>query len=164
MPHVTEALTGRDRALLLVGSIGPMGHLPASGTATVGIVGVPLFWYMHDWSPAVYLTVTLAFCGAAVCVHTVGDRILGEKDSRRLVWDELAGFMIAVAFVPFTWQLAVLAFVLERVFDILKIPPANVIETRWPRGWGVVGDDVVAGLYTCGILHLLLYFNPSLGL
>ncbi len=94
----------------------------------------------------------------------VGDRILGEKDSRRLVWDELAGFMIAVAFVPFTWQLALLAFVLERAFDVLKIPPANLIENHWPRGWGVVCDDIVAGLYTCGILHLLLYFKPSLGL
>ncbi len=164
MARVTEALTGRDRALVLVGSIGPMGHLPASGTATVGIIGLPLFWYMHDWSPAVYVTVTLAFIVAAVWIHAAGDRILGAHDSRRLVWDELAGFMVAVAFVPFTWQLALLAFALERVFDIFKIPPANLIETHWPGGWGVVGDDIIAGLYTCGVLHLLLYYCPSLGL
>jgi phosphatidylglycerophosphatase A len=104
---------------------------------------------------------TLTFSVVSVWIHTVGDRILGETDSRRLVWDELAGFLFAVAFVPFTWQLAVLAVVVERILDIVKIPPADWIEKHCPGGWGVVGDDVVAGLYTCGIIHLTVYVAPS---
>jgi len=99
---------------------------------------------------------------AAVWLHATGDRILAEKDSRTLVWDEVAGFLVAVAFVPFTWQLAILAFVLERTIDVIKVPPANWIEKHWPSGWGVVGDDIAAGLYTCAILHIAVYLRPDL--
>ena len=146
---------------MLLGSIGPLGHLPASGTVTVAVIGLPLFWVMHGWPPSLYVIVTLAFTAGAVYIHHTGDRILGEKDSRRLVWDELAGFLFAVAFVPFTRELAAVAFVVERVLDILKVPPARQIEKYWPGGWGVVGDDLVAGLYTCGLLHLLVHLAPG---
>jgi len=103
----------------------------------------------------------LAIAGGAVCLHGVGDRILREKDSRRLVWDEIVGFLIAVAFVPFTWRLACLAFVCERFLDIVKVPPARWIERRIPGGWGVVGDDVVAGIYTRVLLYLAVTFAPG---
>jgi len=154
--------TTGERLLLLTGSIGPLGHAPASGTVTVGVLGVPLFWGMHDLPPVAYLAATMAFIGAAIVVHQAGDRILDDKDSRRLVWDELAGFMVAVAFVPFTWRLALAAFLLERLLDIIKLPPADRVEREWPGGWGVVGDDLIAGLYTCAILHTVIRFAPSL--
>ena len=153
--------TRSRRTLLLVGSIGPLGHLPASGTVTVAVIGVPLYWLMHELPPAAYLAITFGFAMVATAIHHAGDRILGEKDSRRLVWDELAGFMVAVAFVPFTWRLVVIAFLVERFLDIIKVPPANWIEDHWPGGWGVVGDDLVAGLYTCGILHVVILIFPG---
>jgi phosphatidylglycerophosphatase A len=146
--------------LLLIGSIGPLGHAPASGTVTVAVIGLPLFYLMHTWPWWAYTIVSIVFIGSSVWVHHIGDRVLGEKDSRKLVWDELAGFLIAVAFVPFTWQLALLAFLLERFLDIVKIPPAGWIERSWPGGWGVVGDDVVAGLYTRLILLGVMPFCP----
>ncbi len=158
---MTETLQTRHRILLLVGSIGPLGHAPASGSVTVGIVGLPLFWVMHDWPPVGYAVGMLSFTLAAVWLHAKGDRILGEKDSRKLVWDELVGFLFAVAFVPFTWRLAAVAFVVERTLDIVKVPPANWVEKHWPGGWGVVGDDVVAGLYTCAVLHIIIRLVPA---
>ena len=159
---MTNRRTAGQQVLLLIGSVGPLGHLPASGTVTVAIVGLPLFWLMHAWHPIAYVAATVVFVGASIWLHDVGDRILGEKDSRRLVWDELAGFLVAAAFVPFTWQLAILAFFLERGIDIVKVPPARQIENSWPGGWGVVGDDIVAGLYTCVILHVVMFFLPNL--
>ena len=165
MDHATIAGVKRSsrapgRVVLLIGSIGPLGHAPASGTVTVAVIGLPLFYLMHTWPWWVYTVVSLAFIGLSVWVHDVGDRILGEKDSRKLVWDELAGFLIAVAFVPFTWQLALLAFLLERFLDIVKVPPARWIERCWPGGWGVVGDDIVAGLYTRLILFAIIALCP----
>jgi phosphatidylglycerophosphatase A len=151
----------KDSFILFVGSIGPLGWLPASGTITVAVVGIPLFWWMSHWAWWLYVAVTLAFAFASVWVHHVGDRILGEKDSRKLVWDELAGFMVAVALVPFTWRIAIVAFFLERIIDIVKVPPAHWIEKRWPGGWGVVGDDLMAGVYTLVILHFLVHFVPA---
>lgn len=160
MPPMVEPPKGWHRVCVVAGSLGPLGHLPASGTVTVAVVGVPVFWLVQSWSAPTFVVVTLAFTGASVWLHAAGDRILGEKDSRRLVWDEIVGFLFAIAFVPFTWQIALLAFLLERFLDIVKVPPANWIERRWPGGWGVVGDDVVAGLYTCALLHLAIQMMP----
>ena len=69
----------------------------------------------------------------------------GNEDPSEVVVDELAGCLIALAFVPRTipWFLA--AFVLFRVFDILKPGPIGLIDRRARGAWGVMGDDVVAG-------------------
>ncbi|MCH8253133.1 MAG: phosphatidylglycerophosphatase A [Planctomycetes bacterium] len=160
---MNEQLPTRQRLLLFVGSIGPLGHLPASGTITVAIVGIPLFYFMHDLPWLAYALITAVFVAASIAIHEAGDRILGEKDSRKLVWDELAGFMVAVAFIKFSWPIAIAAFLAERAIDIVKVPPANWIEKRVPGGWGVVGDDLVAGLYTNGLVRVLLWLLPAWG-
>ena len=54
------------------------------------------------------------------------------------------------------------AFFAERLIDIIKVPPARWIENKWPGGWGVVGDDVVAGIYTYILLILMIQFLPNL--
>ncbi len=157
--NVASATTAQ-RWLVHLGSIGPLGHLPASGTATVAIAGIPLFWLFSKQSLLFQIIFAIVFGFAAIWLHHNGDKIVGEKDSRLLVWDELAGFFVAIIAVPFTWQLAVIAFFAERIIDIAKVPPAKQIEDHWPGGWGVVGDDIVAGLYTLGLLHLAMRLIP----
>lgn len=151
-----------ERTLLLVASIGPLGYAPASGSVTVAAVGLPLFWLTNGWGAGSYILFTLLIAGASIWIHHVGDRILDTKDSGKLVWDEVVGFLFAVALLPFTWQTATAAFLIERVLDIKKVPPARWVEDHWPGGFGVVGDDVVAGLYTAGAMHLLVYYAPNL--
>lgn len=146
---------------LWIGSIGPLGRLPASGTVTVIVVGVPAFYWLSFRPVGLQVLLVTVFTLLSVGLHAWGDRRLGEKDSPMLVWDELAGFWVAIIAVPFTWQLAVLAVLLERAFDITKIPPANLIEKKWPGGWGVVGDDVMAGLYAGICLQLATYLFPE---
>jgi phosphatidylglycerophosphatase A len=137
--------------------------MPASGSVTVAVVGIPLYYLMSNWPAPLHALFLMFFTFASVWLHTVGDRLLGEKDSRKLVWDELVGFLIAVALVgAFTWPIALVAFVIERAIDIIKVPPAGWIERRWPGGWGVVGDDVVAGVYTCAILQVATLVAPEL--
>lgn len=153
---------GVRRIVLWIGSLGPLGHMPASGTVTVAVVGIPLYYGMHDWSRTTFAIVLIAATLGSVWIHDVGDRWLGEKDSRQLVWDEVIGYLFAVGLLDtFSWRLALAAFLIERTIDIVKVPPARSIERRWPGGWGVVGDDVVAGLYTCAILQALTTFAPS---
>ena len=82
---------------------------------------MPLGWY---------LAVSVAFTLFAVWLHDVGDRLLGEKDSRKLVLDELAGFWFAVVIMPLTWQMFTIAFFAERIIDIVKVPPANIIGNK----------------------------------
>jgi phosphatidylglycerophosphatase A len=101
--------------------------------------------------------VTLVFTFAAIGLHHAGDKILGESDSRKLVWDELVGWFIAMAWIPWDWRFVVVGFLLERFIDIIKMPPANVIDRKMHNGVGVVLDDVIAGIYTCAILHGVIY-------
>lgn len=151
-----------DRLLIVAGSLGPLGHCPASGTVTVALVGVPLYWVTHTLPLTLYIPALGVFTLVSIWLHQRGDRILGSKDSGVLVWDELVGFLIAVIGVPFSWKTVLLAFVLERVLDIAKVWPARWVEDHCPGGWGVVGDDVVAGVYTLAIMHLALHFMPTI--
>ncbi len=151
-----------QQLILWIGSIGPLGHCPASGTVTVAVVGVPLAYVLrsHLTTPMFVIVATIVTV-IAVWIHDVGDRILGEKDSRKLVWDELVGYFWAVVLVPITWQVLIIAFFIERAIDIAKVPPANVIEKRVPGGLGVVGDDVVAGAYTLLLMLAAQHFGPT---
>lgn len=78
-------------------------------------------------------------------------RDLGLKDPQQVVIDESAGFLWACCGGPFGWPTLVAAFVLFRLFDILKPWPVSALE-RLPGGWGIMMDDVAAGLLAAGLL------------
>jgi phosphatidylglycerophosphatase A len=102
---------------------------------------------MRAWSVTAYLAVVALVVVGAVWAAGSAEEILGGHDHARIVVDELAGLVVAGLFVPGTWGAAALAFVLFRVFDVWKPFPARAIDTRVRGGLGVVGDDVVAGVY-----------------
>jgi phosphatidylglycerophosphatase A len=82
----------------------------------------------------------------------------GIKDPQFVVIDEVAGQLVALIAVPFVWKSFLAAFILFRVFDIVKPPPVRQLEAL-PEGTGIVLDDVAAGLYALGTMHLLLHFS-----
>lgn len=151
-------------AILFVGSLGYLGFVPAaSGTVAVAVVGVPLHWILIEvlslnWQS--YLGLVIAFTFFAIWIAGKADQVLGEQDSSRNVIDEIPGYLIALVGLPWTWQIVTAAFFLERALDIAKVWPANWVERHVPGGWGVVLDDVVAGIYTLLILHSAVQFLP----
>ena len=103
--------------------------------------------------------------GLAVVVTLIGipaatrvARGSGTKDPQFVVIDEVAGQMVALVAVPLAWKSFVAAFILFRAFDIVKPPPVRQLEAL-PEGSGIVLDDIAAGLYALGIMHLLLHFG-----
>jgi phosphatidylglycerophosphatase A len=84
----------------------------------------------------------------------IGEEEFGE-DGGPIVWDEVVGQWITLAAVPVSPAAAILGFLLFRAFDIFKPWPAGVSQ-EWPHGWGVMADDVFAGLYARLALHFLL--------
>ena len=86
------------------------------------------------------------------------EKLLGKKDPGVVVCDEIVGQLIALLFLPFSGTVALAAFLLFRAFDILKPFPADRME-RLPNGWGIVADDVMAGVYANLVLRLLLYWD-----
>jgi phosphatidylglycerophosphatase A len=92
--------------------------------------------------------------GFGVPASTIVARESGRKDPQFVVIDEVAGQWIALLFCPADWLHGLIALVLFRLFDITKPFPARQLESL-PEGWGIVFDDVAAGLYALGVASLL---------
>lgn len=115
--------------------------------------GLALWWLLPE-GPLAYAVVVLTLTVAACWVCGRAETELGRHDDPRIVLDEVVGFWWAAAFVPRTWPYAVAAFVLFRICDTLKPWPARELE-RLPGGWGIVADDVGAGLVASAALYIL---------
>jgi len=105
------------------------------------------------------LPVLLLFCLLAVFVSSKAEEILGH-DSGHIVIDEVSGYFVSVMFLPHNWLIGLYGFILFRVFDIAKPFPINHLQ-KLPRGWGVVADDILAGVYACILLQLLIRIYPK---
>ena len=128
---------------------------PGTVGTLVGVVlylilsGLPLVWYGA-------IVASLFTAGVALCHHTA--KVLGVHDDQRIVWDEVVGYLITMIAAPAGWFWVVSGFVLFRIFDIFKPWPIRVIDRQVGGGLGIMLDDVLAGVFACGILHLLVYY------
>jgi phosphatidylglycerophosphatase A len=86
------------------------------------------------------------------------ETVLGE-DAGSIVLDEFWGYFVATLFLPHSWLIGIYAFVLFRVFDIAKPFPIYRSQ-RLKRGWGVIVDDLLAGLYANIIIQILIRIYP----
>ncbi len=89
-----------------------------------------------------------------VVAASATSRSMGEKDPRRIVIDEVVGQWLALFLAPARWLPVLLGFLLFRFFDILKPLGIRRLEA-FPAGWGIMADDVAAGLVSLAILELL---------
>jgi len=116
-----------------------------------------LLSHFNASSPMIIVVMAaLAAAGSIVCVKCAPASIAatGDADPSEVVADEIAGqaitFIFAGAFVtagtPMVWGLTLGGFFLFRIFDVIKPCPARRLE-KLPRGWGILADDIVAGLY-----------------
>ena len=96
---------------------------------------------------------TILMLALGVWAATQAEAYFGH-DGKPIVIDEIAGIMVGLCFVPILWQYYLLGFVIFRILDIIKPPPARQWEGL-PRGWGVMGDDFAVGVYTNLILQVL---------
>ena len=127
------------------------------GAGTIAALFCCLTWYYLRIDKAgilfqlAYLSV-LFFAG--VWTATKVEQQWGH-DSKRVVIDEWLGMGVALFLVPYNWILFVIAFVLFRFFDIAKPLFIRRVE-ELPAGWGVMMDDLLAGIYSAVILHVLI--------
>jgi phosphatidylglycerophosphatase A len=116
-------------------------------------VGLALFFLIHNRSLIFYTAVTLAIFALGVYTADRVERATGEKDSRRIVIDEIAGMLVVGFLLPSGAGYWIGGFVLFRALDVLKPFPARWIERNVVGGWGIMLDDIVAGLYANLILQ-----------
>lgn len=127
----------------------------APGTAGT-IVGIPVYLVLSRFSWTTYLISLLILTFLACYLSREAEKLFNEKDSPRIVIDEMVGFQWAMFLVSPTVLHILLGFGLFRFFDITKIYPAGYLAQRLPGGYGIVIDDVVAGMYSNVFLLLLI--------
>ena len=138
-------------------SIGYIGR----GGGTVAAAACCLGWYLAfsgGADPLVTLLVTVIITDLGVWAADGVEPLWGE-DSPRVVIDEIAGMCISLLFLPVTSATVLAAFVLFRVFDIAKPLYIRRAESI-PGGWGVMADDLLAGIYANVILQVAVQFFP----
>jgi phosphatidylglycerophosphatase A len=134
---------------------GGIGLLPvAPGTAGT-LLALPLYWLLAPLLPALELLALIAAMFAAgiwACGRT--GRALGVADHGGMVWDEIVAFMLVLFFTPDNLYWQAFAFLLFRLFDILKPPPIAYYDRTFKSGFGVMLDDLIAAFYTLVLLAL----------
>ena len=122
------------------------GYFPVAPGTAGSAVGLAFFWPLQRLSPAVQVAAIVALFAVGVVASTRVARGLGIEDPGIVVVDEVVGMWTSLVFLPFTPLTAVAGFVLFRIMDVLKPYPARQFESL-PGGWGIMADDVMAGVY-----------------
>jgi phosphatidylglycerophosphatase A len=140
------------------------GLVPIAPGTFGTLLALPIFWAVNPRVSSAEFLILLGVLyvgGVWVCDRTGHD--LGIEDHKGIVWDEVVAFLIVLFFTPKApiWQ--AFAFLLFRLFDILKPGPIRFVETRFRGGFGVMIDDLVAALFTLVCLTLFKLFSPSIG-
>jgi phosphatidylglycerophosphatase A len=150
------------RFILLLASTFGAGYVPtAPGTAGT-LVAIPIFLVLSSIPFPLYELTILTFFFFASWISGEAERCWERKDDPRIVIDEIMGYLITMLWLPRTILFIILGFFLFRFFDIVKPPPIRLLE-KVKGGYGVVLDDVLAGVYSNIILQIISYLTLSLG-
>lgn len=122
------------------------------------LAALPFAWLLGHLSLLPYLAIT-AVCfvlGIYLCDRTAKD--LGVHDHPAIVWDEFVGLFVTLIAIAPTWLNLLLGFILFRVFDILKPWPIGWLDRQVEGGFGIMLDDLLAGVYAWLALQLILRY------
>jgi phosphatidylglycerophosphatase A len=142
--------------MLFLGSGTGLGYIPwASGTFG-NLWGLFIAYWVQGQSFRFQILFLMGAILVAVLIAGQMEKILSRKDPSQVVVDEIVGYLTALVGLPFSWRLAIIAFFLFRAMDIYKPFPIRTIDRNLPGGWGIVLDDVLAGVYCQIILRILV--------
>ena len=130
------------------GTFGTLASIP------LYLVLIQLSWPMYAWLVFIAFVVGVKLC------DVTGGR-LGVHDYGGIVWDEFVGFWITMFFIPFSWQNVVIGFFVFRFFDIIKPYPIGWLDKKVSGGFGVMIDDVLAGVYGMLVMLLVVEYIPN---
>lgn len=122
------------------------------------LAALPLYFLLQKLPLPFYLAVIVAgfVIGIWLCEQTT--QALGVHDHSGIVWDEIIGYLITMIAIPLDWRWIVAGFLLFRFFDIIKPWPIRWIDSQVSGGFGIMLDDVIAGIFALLVLHLLVRF------
>ncbi len=149
-----------NKAALIIWTAGFAGLVPAAPGTAGSVVGLVLLMFVrttrNDW---IELLVLLIVVTVGIWSANLAERHYRREDPGEIVVDEVAGMMLTLLWIPSGWGTFAIGFLAFRFFDIVKPFPARLAE-RLPGGWGVMADDLVAGLYGYACVRSVLWLLP----
>lgn len=137
-------------------TVGGVGFLPVAPGTWGSLIAVILFWFIEPLPPYLIIGAIVLLLLLGAWSSTRIEKFANLTDPGLIVIDELVGMWISLLFVPRIFVLYLFAFLLFRIFDIVKIAPAKQLQDLH-GGWGVMLDDIVAGIYALILMHLGLF-------
>ncbi len=134
------------------------GYSPVASGTMGTLVGALLIWFipLPLW---IHVALCLVFLFVGVRLSDKFCSEWKEADSSKIVLDEIVGILVTMIGIPVTGYYLIVGFFVFRFFDIVKLPPANYFDQKLKNGWGVMLDDVAAGIYGNVLLHLMVRAN-----
>ena len=148
----------RNRALMMLATLGPVGFFKPAPGSWGSAAAVVLAAILAMLSPWLLEIATLLVCLLGVLAAGRHQTVTSRHDAPEVVIDEVAGQWIALLAVPLDWRWYLLAFLLFRLFDIVKPGPVRMAENL-PGGIGVMADDIVAGVLAAACLLLIRWWG-----
>lgn len=133
------------------------GLLPKAPGTWGTLVAVPLWFLLAQLPLNSYLLAIAVLSVVGIWLCGKSSEKLGVHDHGGIVWDEFCGYWVTMILVPATWYWALIGFALFRFFDIIKPWPIKWLDKKVHGGFGIMIDDIIAGLFALGILQLLIW-------
>jgi len=152
---LTAAQILKDPVLFLAFGFG--SGLSKYMPGTMGtLAAIPVYWVLVQTNAWAYSLITILVMLSGIVICEKAAEKLKVHDFGGIVWDEIAGFLITMWLVPFSWQAVAGGFVLFRLFDIVKPWPIKWIDRKVKGGFGIMLDDVLAGVFAGLILWMFV--------
>lgn len=151
-----------NKFVTFVATGGCVGFFPIAPGTMGALVGFLIYLLFSRFSWPIYLLSTAVLFFLGVWAAERAEIVFASRDSSKIVIDEIIGYLLTMALIPFSPETSLVGFLFFRLFDIIKPPPAGKIDRQMEGGLAVVLDDVVAGIYANLSLHLLLWGRPQL--
>jgi phosphatidylglycerophosphatase A len=144
----------KDPILFLAFGFGSGLAKKAPGTFGT-VAAIPVYCLFAQSNLLIYSILTLLVTIIGIWICGVAADKLGEHDFGGIVWDEIAGYLVTLWLVPFSWAAVFWGFVLFRLFDIFKPWPIRWLDKNIHGGLGIMLDDVLAGVLAGVLLWLM---------
>jgi len=148
-----------DRAVMFLATGFYIGNIPFAPGTLGSILGLPLCYVLSGLKLTLSIGCTVLFTATAVWIAHGAEKILKQKDPGCIVIDEIAGMSVTLVGLPFNLTTALIGFIIFRILDIAKPFPIRTLDKRLFGGFGVVMDDVAAGIFANLLLRVIIYFN-----